>query len=152
MFVSASGVLNTNPKGGFLRNKIKGNNVKNCSIDITHGLGVFYRHLVFRKLNIILETPPTPPHITVMKDEILSDDQLVLWSYLKNRPIEFEYSVEIETTRNKKYNRYWYLPVKCKDAEEIRRVLKLKEISFHITFGIEKFDSPTDPNRSRIYC
>lgn len=150
MFVTASGHLNLNPKGGFLRNKQKNSNVKNCSIDIGHDTGVFYRHLVFRKMNIILDTPPTPPHITIIKDESFDEQQMFLWKFLKAKKINFEYGVEIETTKNKKYNRYWYLPVICPEADEIRNTLRLPKIHFHLTFGIQKFSSIEERNSSPV--
>jgi hypothetical protein len=97
-------------------------------------IALYYRSLIPR--NVTLNVPRYAPHITIVRNEPLND--VANWGYYKDQEFEFSYSGNIEHN-----DTYWWLPVECKIAIEIRKSLKLNEWppwenGFHMTIGNTK--------------
>lgn len=102
-------------------------------------IAAYYRSLVPRYIN--LNPPRYAPHITIVRNEPLKD--VTNWAYYNDQEFEFTYSGSIEHN-----DTYWWLPVECNIAIEIRNSLKLAEKphwknGFHLTIGNTK--STTHP-------
>lgn len=101
---------------------------------VDNQIAAYYRSLVPRYIN--LKPPRYAPHITIVRNEPIND--ITKWGYLQNKEFEFKYSNIIEHN-----DTYWWLPIECSVALEIRNSLKLKEKphwknGFHMTIGNTK--------------
>lgn len=102
-------------------------------VDIDVGLAEYYRSFIPNSISFNI--PMYPPHITVVRGRYESPPDRTHWGTREGEEIEFEYENDIQIGRL-----YIWLPVQCKELEEIRYSLGLdrcfdKFKGFHITIA-----------------
>jgi len=97
----------------------------------------YYQHIIYlwdRRLK--LNHPMHGAHITIIAGKYEDVSNHPNWKKYHNHKIEFEYSVDIGTN-----GCYFWLPVKCKQFEDIRVELGLSPTipyPWHLTIGNSK--------------
>lgn len=103
-----------------------------CTIDGDPELGKYYRHLFYLQSYRCnkLQRPSWECHITVIRDEEPSDKSL--WGKYNGLEVDFEIIGEMETNGD-----YYWLPIKCQLALDLRAELVLGELLYplHVSIG-----------------
>jgi hypothetical protein len=99
--------------------------------NVDPGIAEYYRYWVRKRFGLQLQNTAFIPHITIVDGKVKNDNKHPAWKKYHGKVIEFEYNIELE-----QHWKFWTLPVRSKQLEEIRAELGLNpNYNFHITFG-----------------
>jgi hypothetical protein len=102
-------------------------------VNTDNGIGEYYRWWIKKMKGIELLRPAWRTHVSILNGrEPVQPEYLHLWKKYQNKPIHFEYSVDIE-----QHWKFFVLPVRCEELVNIRGELGLstKKSPLHITIG-----------------
>lgn len=130
-----SGKVVYDPKRGDMKN----NTTNWCVIELDREITRYYRWWLQRERHIILQQPAWDAHISIIRGEKLTPEQMKLWKKHQGRKVEFVYEhgdIQISKDKDAPGHFYW-IRVDCPVVDEIRQELGLVASwkYHHITIG-----------------
>lgn len=130
-----SGKVVYDPKRGGM----KSNTTNWCVIELDREITRYYRWWLQKERHIILQQPAWDAHISVVRGERLTPEQMKMWKKQQGRIVDFVYEHgDIQVSKDKDAPGYFFwIRVDCPAVDEIRTELGLVASwkYHHITIG-----------------
>lgn len=130
-----SGKVMYDPKRGGM----KSNTTNWCVIELDREITRYYRWWLQKERHIILQQPAWDAHISVVRGERLTPEQMKMWKKQQGRIVDFVYEHgDIQVSKDKDAPGYFFwIRVDCPAVDEIRTELGLVASwkYHHITIG-----------------
>ena len=130
-----SGKVVYDPKRGGM----KSNTTNWCVIELDREITRYYRWWLQKERHIILQQPAWDAHISVVRGERLTPEQMKMWKKQQGRIVDFVYEHgDIQVSKDKDApGHFFWIRVDCHAVDEIRTELGLVSSwkYHHITIG-----------------
>ena len=130
-----SGKVVYDPKRGDMR----ANTTNWCVIELDREITRYYRWWLQKERHIILQQPAWDAHISVVRGERLTPEQMKMWKKQQGRIVDFVYEHgDIQVSKDKDApGHFFWIRVDCPAVDEIRTELGLVASwkYHHITIG-----------------
>ena len=118
---------------------MKSNTTNWCVIELDREITRYYRWWLQKERHIILQQPAWDAHISVVRGERLTPEQMKMWKKQQGRIVDFVYEHgDIQVSKDKDAPGYFFwIRVDCPAVDEIRTELGLVASwkYHHITIG-----------------
>ena len=108
---------------------------------VSHDFIKYYKSLIDKEVKMFTHTPAHGAHITVYREDksgkLDPEKAAFIKKFQKNRPIVFEYNIEIIMGGLTKDFRNWYMKVRSIQLDEIAKYLGINQ-DFHLTISNTK--------------
>lgn len=128
--INGFGYFKLNPKRPGLKRRISDNW---AVINVDNQISNYYCWWMKRQYGFDLHRPMYGSHVTIFNDKDRIKDKTKFLSTIgkyENMKIKFSYSPVVE-----QHWKFFVLPVKCEQMEELRYSVGLPILNFHITIG-----------------
>lgn len=121
------------------RGYMKSNTTNWCVIELDREITRYYRWWLQKERHIILQQPAWDAHISIVRGERLTTEQMKMWKKQQNRLVDFVYEhgdIQVSKDKDAPGHFYW-IRVDCPAVDEIRNELGLVASwkYHHITIG-----------------
>lgn len=130
-----SGKVVYDPKRGDMRS----NTTNWCVIELDREITRYYRWWLQKEKHIVLQQPAWDAHISIVRGERLSPEQMKMWKKQQGRLVDFVYEhgdIQVSKDKDSPGHFYW-IRVECPAVDEVREELGLIASwkYHHITIG-----------------
>lgn len=130
-WIKSSGKLIYQPTPKYQLRKQRNVDNHHTIITASTGLSDYYRWWINKQLHLFLQPPMLGEHISLFNGkENVDDRNASLLQQLNGTIIQYEYSVVVE-----QHWKFWTLPVRSSQMDNIREQFGLTPYHYHITIG-----------------
>lgn len=137
-YIELEGCLEYDPDRKEMKSKTK----YWCVLQLPNDLVRYYQYFVRTEKHIQLEMPAWGAHVSIIRGEKPSDENIHLWKKYHKHKFKFRFYPNIIEVKDKKQSgSFFIINFECPELSEIRRELGLPVYrDFHITIGRTYYD------------